>query len=64
MWHSVVWQILTDVSDGLIASIIRAIIKVISLMMEAVKPSETTVNIYQTTKCYIPEDCHLQFCEC
>jgi hypothetical protein len=28
-------------------------------MMEAVSSSETSVNIYHTTRCYIPEDSHL-----
>jgi hypothetical protein len=30
-----------------------------SLMMEVVSSSETSVNIYQTTRCNIPEDSHL-----
>jgi hypothetical protein len=30
-------------------------------MMEAVSTSETSVNFYQTTRCTIPEDSHLQF---
>jgi hypothetical protein len=29
-------------------------------MMEAVSPTETSVNIYQTTWCYSLEDSHLQ----
>jgi hypothetical protein len=28
-------------------------------MMEAVSSSEMSANIYQTTRCYIPEDSHL-----
>jgi hypothetical protein len=28
--------------------------------MEAVSSSQTSVNIYQTAQCYIPEDSHLQ----
>jgi hypothetical protein len=31
---------------------------VIALMMEAVSACETSVDIYQTTRCYIPEDIH------
>jgi hypothetical protein len=29
-------------------------------MMEAVSSSETSVNVYQTTWCNIPEDSHIQ----
>jgi hypothetical protein len=28
----------------------------ITLMMEVVKAFETTINIYQSTRCYFPED--------
>jgi hypothetical protein len=45
---------LTDVSDIRTASIIRAFI--IALMMEAVSTSETSLNIYQTTRSNISED--------
>jgi hypothetical protein len=45
----VVWQTITDVSEVLAASII------IALMMEAASTSETSVNFYQTTRCYNPE---------
>jgi hypothetical protein len=41
----------------LAASIIRALIGV---MMEAASTSETSVNFYQTTRRYNPEDSHLQ----
>jgi hypothetical protein len=47
----VVWYILTVVSEVLTTSIITA--------MEAVSSSETSVNIYQTTRRNIPEDSHL-----
>jgi hypothetical protein len=43
---------LTDVSEVRTASII-------ALMMEAVRTSETSVNIYLTTRHYIPEDSEL-----
>jgi hypothetical protein len=31
----------------------------IALIMETATPSETSVNFYQTTRCYSPEDIHL-----
>jgi hypothetical protein len=43
------------VSEVLAASIIRAI----ALMMEAANTSETSVNFYQTTRLYNPEDSNL-----
>jgi hypothetical protein len=52
MLRRVIWHILTDVSEVLTASNIKA-------MMEAVSTSETSVNIYQTTRRIIPEDKHL-----
>jgi hypothetical protein len=54
---------LTDVSEVLIASIIRAIShesSLIALMMEAANTIETSVNFYQNTRGTIPEDSHLQ----
>jgi hypothetical protein len=42
---------MTGVSEELTA--------IITLMMEAVSSSKTSVNIYQTTRCYIPEDSNL-----
>jgi hypothetical protein len=44
----------TDISEVLAAFIIRV------LMMEAANTSEMSVNFYQTTRCNIPEDSHLQ----
>jgi hypothetical protein len=55
MLRSVVWQKFIDVSEVLAASIIRAK----TLMMETARTSETSVNVYQTTRCNIPEDSHL-----
>jgi hypothetical protein len=52
MYSRVVKQMLTDVSEVLTDSIIRA-------MTEAVRTSETLVNIYLTTWQYIPEDSKL-----
>jgi hypothetical protein len=49
------WQKLTDDSEALTASIIRAI----ALMIETVSTSETSVNIYQTARLNISEDSHL-----
>jgi hypothetical protein len=34
----------------------------ITLIMEAVSSSETSFNIYQTARCYVPEDNHLHTC--
>jgi hypothetical protein len=45
--------VVTNVSEVLAASIIRA-------MMEAARASETLVNFYQTTRRYNPEDSHLR----
>jgi hypothetical protein len=41
------------------ASVIRAMIQAVDLMMEAVSVSETSVNFYQTTRRIISEDSHL-----
>jgi hypothetical protein len=49
----VVWYIKTDVSEVLTVSFIRAMS---TLMMRAVSTSETSVNIYETTRRNIPED--------
>jgi archaellum biogenesis protein FlaJ (TadC family) len=46
---------LTDVSEVCTASII-------ALMMEAVRTSETSVNIYLITQQYIPQDSKLHTC--
>jgi hypothetical protein len=56
----VVWQKLTDVSEVLGSSIIRAASIIIALMMEAAGISETSVNFYQTTRRNNPEEGHLQ----
>jgi hypothetical protein len=50
MLYRIVWKMLTDVSEELTASIIR---------VEAVSSSETSINMYQTTRCNVPEDSHL-----
>jgi hypothetical protein len=47
---------MTEVSEVLAASIIRA---VMTLIMEAVSTSETSVNFHETTRCSISEDDHL-----
>jgi hypothetical protein len=52
MLRRVVWYILIDVSEELTMSIIRE-------EEEVEIPSETSVNIYQTTRRNIPEDNHL-----
>jgi hypothetical protein len=53
LWHHVVWKKFTDASEVLAVSI--------ALMMEAAGTSETSVNFYQTTWRYNPEDSHLIF---
>jgi hypothetical protein len=45
---------MTDVSEVLGASIIKAVI-------EAASTSETLVNFYQEIQCNNPEDSHLQY---
>jgi hypothetical protein len=37
---------------------------IIALMMEAARTSETTVNFYQTTRRYNPEDSHIRTHPC
>jgi hypothetical protein len=46
----------TDISEVHAASIIR----MIALMMETARTSEMSVNFYQITWCYNPEDSYLQ----
>jgi hypothetical protein len=41
------------------ASISRAMIPLIALMIEAVSTSETSVNFYETSRSSILEGCHL-----
>jgi hypothetical protein len=53
MQRRVAKLMLTDASEVCTASIITA------LMMEAVRTSETSVNINLATRRYIPEDCKL-----
>jgi hypothetical protein len=36
-----------------------AVFRAIALMMEAARTSETLVQLYQTTRCYNPENSHL-----
>jgi len=40
-------------------SLVEAYRRFIALMMEAVRPSETSVNFKDTTRRYIQENCHL-----
>jgi hypothetical protein len=60
---------MTDVSEDPTASILSAIRETIVLMMVAVQTSETSVNSYQSTRRYNPEDGHVhnyalnQFCK-
>jgi hypothetical protein len=50
--------VITDVSEGLGASIIRVTRIYVTLMMEALSSSETSV-LTRVTRSYIPEDCIL-----
>jgi hypothetical protein len=57
MYGCVVKYMLTDVSEAHIVSII-------ALIMEAVRTSETSVNIYLPTRQYIPEYSKLHAVPC
>lgn len=48
------WKILTDAPEYLTFSVIKR-----TVMVEAVRSSETSGNIYQTTRRNVPEDSHL-----
>jgi hypothetical protein len=61
MLRRVVSQKLADVSEVLIASIIRAIIAVV---MEAVSTSEASASFHETARRNIPEDIHLHTSRC
>jgi hypothetical protein len=52
-----------EVSEVLAASIIRAMsaAPVSAPIKEAASTSGTSVNFYQTTRCYSPEDSHIKF---
>lgn len=58
MLHCTVWYILTDDSNELIATIIRVTTYKWRVPSRSCK---TSVNIYQTTRCKIPEHSHIQF---
>jgi hypothetical protein len=51
---------MTDVSEVRTASIIKAMSVRHALMMDAVRISETPVNIYLNTRQYTPEEPKLQ----
>jgi hypothetical protein len=46
----------TDISEVFIASIIRALMMVITLMMEVASITETSVNFNEITRRNIPEE--------
>jgi hypothetical protein len=56
----VVKLMLTDVSGVRTASIIRVMNRLITLMMEAVRTSETSAYFNECTGCFVPEDSKLQ----
>jgi hypothetical protein len=64
MLRRAVWHELTDVSEVLTASIMRAMIimMITALMMEAVSTSETSTSFYQTARRNSAEDSHLYTC--
>jgi hypothetical protein len=45
-----------------LCSVVGAGRRITTLMMEAIISSETSAIIYQTTRCYIPEDSRLHIC--
>jgi hypothetical protein len=55
LYRRVVWQKFTDVSEVVYPSIIRPMSK----MLNAESTSETSVNVYQTTRRHNPEDSYL-----
>jgi mannose/fructose-specific phosphotransferase system component IIA len=56
MLRRATWQNYNDVSEELVAAIN------ITLIMDAVSTSKTSVNFYQTTRRNIAEDSHLHTC--
>jgi hypothetical protein len=50
------WNILRAIFQDLTTASMK-VTRAIALMMEAA--SKTSVNFYQTTRCYIPENSHL-----
>jgi hypothetical protein len=61
-WHKIKIGLLLERNTGNSehGSLLRycAMHREIALMMEAVSTSERTLNLYETTSRYIPEDCH------
>jgi hypothetical protein len=53
-------EVLTAASMKMAVFLVVALCRSIALMMEAARTSETSVNFYQTTRCYNPEDSHIQ----
>jgi hypothetical protein len=60
MHHLVGFQVLMMVSMKMAVFWVVVPCRTISLMTEAASTSETSVNFYQTTRRYNPEDSHLQ----
>jgi hypothetical protein len=61
-FHQVGFEVLTAVNTKMaVFWFVAPCSLAITLLMEAARTSETSVNFYQTTRRYNPEDSHLRF---
>jgi hypothetical protein len=64
MLRNVGFEVLTAMITKMAVFWVVAPCSLITLMMEAASTSETSVNFYQTTRFYYPEDSHLHVTKC